>query len=314
MDESRPYATPTSPGLVLMKDMCPTTGQDREFLRHENERINYRMAYNSADLQSYGYVKGPGIQLGNDMVVPSTGVGTSFAELKGCLGEMANVLHVPTLGRTLLSPGQSTGTGIKFWFDGDRCVLYAKDGCCPPTLNQNSMQHVPAAFRRSTTSWLTWHKRLTHLHHRGMKYLQNGPAIEMSIAGQVHPIAMDNCEDCIMGKMTRFPFTTSCTSITRPGELIYSDSEGPFPTRAWQQNHCIMSHIWITSRRRPLFTSFVRNLISLPPSSCSIAKSFAKQERTSTRLKPYKVTMMGCTCPTNANNIITTGTYGIRPL
>ena len=78
-------------------------------------------------------------------------------------------------------------------------------------------------------SWLTWHRRLGHLHHRGMKYLQNDPAVAMNIIGAVHPITMEKCEDCIMGKMTRFPFKTGSTKTSRPGELIFSDLEGPFP-------------------------------------------------------------------------------------
>jgi len=62
-----------------------------------------------------------------------------------------------------------------------------------------------------------------------MKRLYNDEGIEMKVDGPVKAIQTPNCEDCIMGKMTRLPFVTSQTITSRPGELVYSDLEGPFP-------------------------------------------------------------------------------------
>jgi transposase InsO family protein len=43
MDECRPYATPTSPDMILTKDMSPKSDHDREIVREESGHINYRM-------------------------------------------------------------------------------------------------------------------------------------------------------------------------------------------------------------------------------------------------------------------------------
>lgn len=193
-------------------------------------------------------MKGPMIQLGNDHIIESSGIGSSFVDLDSTAIEMTDVLYVKDLGKKLLSPGQATTKGIKFWFDGDRCQLFAKDGCIPPsgTIIGTSIKtvdnmyplpsakaspvHATFAKRASDrTSWTAWHRRLGHLNHRDMLRLLKKGARDMDVTGKIKQITLETCKDCIMGKMTRFPFLRSSTVTTRPGELVFSDLEGPFP-------------------------------------------------------------------------------------
>jgi hypothetical protein len=200
------------------------------------------MDNDNSSMRDYESTQGPMIQMGDDTIISCIGTGTSFVELETGLTELSNVLHVPKLTKKLLSPGQSTRNGIKFWFDGDTCTIFSKERCTPPTgtiigissRTKDNMYPLPAAkpsqanFAKTgqdKASWTTWHSRLGHLNHRDMKRLQNDPSIPMEVIGATTPIKLSSCEDCILGKMTRFPFTQSDIVTTRPGELVYSDIE-----------------------------------------------------------------------------------------
>jgi hypothetical protein len=208
-------------------------------------------------MKNFRNCKGPMIQLGNNDTIESIGVGSSFIKLNSRAIEVHDVLYVKDLGKKLLSTGQSTAKGIKFWFDGDRCTLFDKEGCTPPSgtiigtsiKTRDNMYPLPSLYVHPKTTnaayakrhsdavtWTTWHKRLGHLNHRDMLRLQSDSAQSMPVLGKTEKLSMETCEHCIMGKMTRFPFSASSTVTTRPGELVFTDLEGPFPVSSIKSN------------------------------------------------------------------------------
>jgi len=81
------------------------------------------------DLSSFtDYVKfnGPGIHLGDNTVIGSSGHGSVDFQIADKSFTTNDVLHVPALGKSLFSLGQSTGQGIKYLLDGDFMTIYSK--------------------------------------------------------------------------------------------------------------------------------------------------------------------------------------------
>jgi len=160
-----------------------------------------------------------------------------------------NVLHVPSLGTTLISHAQLGKVGIhvehvkdygfylrEFGPQGRIVGLAPEVDHIYPLLLANpdiaktaiDKPHFPTTYLASvSTSFLLWHQRLAHLGPAAtkglMKWCSGMPA---RLTGEY------NCVDCLYGKQTRKPFTplpiTSRSS--RPLKLIHSDLSGRIPT------------------------------------------------------------------------------------
>jgi hypothetical protein len=91
------------------------------------------MFHDIRSFTQYRAQKGPRIELGDNRVIEAVGVGTAHFNFPG-VGriKLLNTLHVPNLGKNLVSPGQSTGNGAKYLLDGDEMIIYAKEGFVVP--------------------------------------------------------------------------------------------------------------------------------------------------------------------------------------
>ena len=167
--------------------------------------------------------------------------------------EMSDVLHVPTLGKSLLSITTATEKGYHGDFDAKQLRLLKKgnfsliakrigrlygvsmsplDGQVNSdeekwSQNVSKGKSSPFSATASTNAMnlAIWHDRMGHLGVDNVRKLQNvATGIEISDPG-----AVLECETCILSTMKRKPFTSTRRRATKPLELIHSDVCGPMP-------------------------------------------------------------------------------------
>jgi transposase InsO family protein len=73
----------------------------------------------------------------------------------------------------------------------------------------------------------TLHERLGHVNKRDLQRMLSSTATGIDVIKGTKLASF--CEAWILAKMTRGPIQTSNTVATRPGELVFSDLDGPFP-------------------------------------------------------------------------------------
>ena len=208
---------------------------------------------------------GPDVSLGDNSRIKTTGAGsTALQTNKGNRIVLNNTLHVPTLGKGLLSVGQLTGApeDYKLLFDGDSVTIFAaqgfsapngtilgaiqkgadnmyKVGISTPTVTDSAMAPplhssrgtTPVqsffAHRGSSASRHIWHERLGHLNERD---LCRAPRHVEGMIMTPGPRPSGRCEPCILGKMQRAPFPIRASRTSRVGQLIHTDIKGPLST------------------------------------------------------------------------------------
>ena len=74
---------------------------------------------------------------------------------------------------------------------------------------------------------LLWHYRLGHINEKRIKKLQ-----EFNLLGLLDCKAIETCEPCLIGKMTKAPFKKKGTRAKDLLELIHSDVCGPMSISA----------------------------------------------------------------------------------
>jgi hypothetical protein len=138
----------------------------------------------------------PPIELGDNSIIASNGIGTGILAIDGrrtCL--VPNMLLVPRLGKSLLSMGQATNLGYKFVADGDSMTIYSPDRYIPPqgdviaripkvdnlypmrlirpsSIESNNV--VSAGFAKRGLSAIDegiWHQCLAHINFKDLKRL-----------------------------------------------------------------------------------------------------------------------------------------------
>jgi transposase InsO family protein len=197
------------------------------------------------------------VRTANNHVVSAAGVGTVPIRLGRRTILLRSVLHVPDCGNNnLLSILQLLRKGMKVDFDADKATLKANcrnlgvarvqddlfilrsDGSGAATLRSTNSSDVPVVFANAAISQkpdendiLLWHARLGHL---------SLPAIKRAATTvdglKLHARSPSDCicEACILGKMSRRPFSKESGQrpVTRPLELIHTDVVGPMPTQS----------------------------------------------------------------------------------
>lgn len=143
-----------------------------------------------------------GVEMGNNQVVPISGKGSALVELKTVNLDLQDVLHVPDLGKNLLSIGQSTGMGVKYLFDGNECKVYddtaklifSSEPRATIPKGEDNLYHTSCAISKSDKhlsnfaqrslsdlSAELWHQRLGHLNLSDLKILARNPESKMSM-------------------------------------------------------------------------------------------------------------------------------------
>ncbi|CAI7805290.1 unnamed protein product [Closterium sp. NIES-54] len=88
---------------------------------------------------------------------------------------------------------------------------------------------VKVSARSGETDWATAHRRLGHVAMPLLKQLEKDGAVKgLKLNGQPPD---DNCEICLLSKLTRFPFHSVTGRSKKPLELVHMDLVGPLPVQ-----------------------------------------------------------------------------------
>jgi hypothetical protein len=188
------------------------------------------------------------VRTANNQVVSAAGVGTVPIRLGRRTFFLRSVLHVPACGsNNLLSILQLLRKRMKINFDEDKATLtfnycnvgtaYVKKDLfmlrCDESATADDYPVVFAAIsaRQNPKDILLWHARLGHL---SLPAVKRACSVVEGIELQARSPSDCICEACILGKMTRRPFSKQSGEPlkTRPLELIHTDVVGPMPTQS----------------------------------------------------------------------------------
>ncbi|XP_073351822.1 uncharacterized protein [Aegilops tauschii subsp. strangulata] len=181
------------------------------------------------------------MRVGNGTGIAAQAVGIMPLRLpSGFILELSNCYFVPLLCRNIISGSCLVHDGYSYKSENNGCSLYCKDmfyGFAPIVgglfiLNlecENDVFNVNAKRLKkadATTTYL-WHCRLGHIRKKCMQRLQRDgvlPSFDFE--------SFDTCEACLMGKMTKTPFTGHPERAGELLEIIHSDVCGPMSTAA----------------------------------------------------------------------------------
>ena len=175
-----------------------------------------------------------GVVMGNNETVHIAGRGSRSVSLQDKRLLLDDVLHVPRLGKNLLSIGQSTEKGLKFLFEDDNCKVYeqgvslqssssplsvikkCKDNLyhTSKAVNMSSHQANFAQRQGNAQPSSIWHQRLAHLNDNDVRRLAANPVTKIKLSPSINT---NPCPGCIMGKMNRGKF--HC--VDRPPESLH---------------------------------------------------------------------------------------------
>jgi hypothetical protein len=155
---------------------------------------------------------------------------------------LRNVLHVPELGRNLLSVGSSQADPNILWtFSKGKAILRHHDSTLLTASLKNGLYMVDPSSRPHSAALLAsvpdsilfdWHRRLGHLNVRSVVRLGKEGRLDNKVDwGLVQKdIYGFQCPACIQGKGKRLPSPSSDLRATRPLYAIHVDLWGPART------------------------------------------------------------------------------------
>lgn len=150
---------------------------------------------------------------------------------------LRNVLHVPQLGRNLLSLGAASDQGSTGIFTSDKLILKNKAGEVQMIGHRISSKlwraelHVvrPTAYFCNTDNQLDiWHERLGHVGHSTIESMIKNNAAEGMNESDTSKIA---CKSCLLGKQARKHFPSRSRKRAEVvGQRVHVDVCGPIGT------------------------------------------------------------------------------------
>ncbi|KAI5342602.1 hypothetical protein L3X38_010477 [Prunus dulcis] len=231
------------------------------------------------------------VQIPNGALVNVVGMGSLVIDTTKGRKYIREVMYLPGLKENLLSVGQIDEHGYCLVFGAGVCKVFddssmnflvikvpmKRNRCYPlPLLAENQLA-MNASITQCT--W-TWHKRLGHLHFRGLKQLRD--------KDMVHGLPQLEeqsgvCEGCQFGKQHRNNFPKGqALRANVPLELIHVDLCGPMRNESIAWNKYFM--LLIDDSTMMIWVYFLRNK--------SAAFSCFKKFRSLTELQyGYKLTM-----------------------
>ena len=181
------------------------------------------------------------VETGDDTVHPIEHVGNvPLAMHDGKPKYMADVLHVPTITKNLVSVGQMVEQGLQVKFNSNGCFvedpnnryrmvakgkrigrMFTLDVEVPA---RNDMLYTQK--NAVITDIDIWHKRIGHVNVQRLKTMQSQNVVtglpNLQVSGM-----QKVCEACQLGKQARHAFPHEKHVSKRPLELIHSDVWGP---------------------------------------------------------------------------------------
>ncbi|KAM1470398.1 hypothetical protein ACFX11_041122 [Malus domestica] len=189
------------------------------------------------------------VQMPTGELMNVAGFGTLMIDTSKGRKYVKDVMYLPGLKENLLSVGQMDEHGYYLLFGGKMCSIFdgpsldclvlkvemKKNRCYPLTLIPNDQVVLRAGISKST--WI-WHKRLGHLHFRGLQQLKNKEMVHgLPVLEEMDEV----CEGCQFGKQHRewFP-KNQAWRASKPLELVHVDLCGPMQNDSLAGNKYFM--------------------------------------------------------------------------
>ena len=179
-------------------------------------------------------------RVGNNARVAALNVGTMQLHLpSGFIMELNNCYFVPSLSRNILSPSCLMKDGYSFASKDNGCVISKNDivvafvsivnGLFILNLDDAPVCNVNAKRPRlnELSPTYMWHCRLGHISENRMKRLHDD-----GLLTSFDFESYETCEACLLGKMTKTPFSGFPERASDLLELVHSDVCGPMSTTA----------------------------------------------------------------------------------
>ena len=179
------------------------------------------------------------LRVGNGAKVAALAVGTYLLSLPtGLILELENCFYVPAICRNIISVSCLDKKGFSFLIQNNSCSfglnnvtygvarlfngLYVLD-LDTPVYNINN-KRIKANDSNQT---YLWHCRLGHINEKRIAKLHKDGYLE-----EFDFESYEECEPCLIGKMTKAPFTGQGERATERLGLVHSDVCGPMRTMA----------------------------------------------------------------------------------
>jgi len=180
--------------------------------------------------QSQPYGGSDAVMVGNGDFLPITHTGSTTLPGSSGILPLKDVLVCPNIGKSLLSVSKLTRDyPCSINFDCDYvCVTdKATKRLLAQGNNSNGLYvlkdspvHAFYSSRQQTMSEDIWHMRLGHPNQEVLQYLHKNKAVNINKSSK------GICEACQFGKSSRLPFSSSCSTTSRPLRrytVIYGD-------------------------------------------------------------------------------------------
>jgi hypothetical protein len=176
------------------------------------------------------------MRVGNGSKVDVIAVGTLPLHLpSGLVLYLNNCYLVPALSMNIISGSCLLRDGYLFKSENNGCSIYMSnmfyahapliDGLFLLNLDSRNthINNIEAKrFKSSDNSTYMWHCRLGHIGVKRMKKLHSDGLLE-----SLDFESLERCEACLMGKMTKTPFSGMMERATDLLEIIHTDVCGP---------------------------------------------------------------------------------------
>ncbi|KAI5332050.1 hypothetical protein L3X38_022178 [Prunus dulcis] len=189
------------------------------------------------------------VQMPNGELVNVAGMGTLAIDTTKGRKYIKEVMYLPGLKENLLSVGQMDEHGYYLVFGGKLCSIFEgpsleclvikvemkRNRCYPLALLPND--HIALKASVSNSTW-TWHKRLGHLHLKGLRQLKEKNMVHgLPFMEKVDGV----CDGCQFGKQHRewFP-KNQAWRASNPLELVHVDLCGPMQNESIAGNKYFM--------------------------------------------------------------------------
>ncbi len=179
------------------------------------------------------------LRVGNGARVAALAIGTvSLALPSGMILELNNCYYVPAISRNIISISCLDMFGFEFKFKNSSCCFYLNDMYYGKSSLHNGLYildldipvyNIQTKRLKSNdlNSTLLWHCRLGHISEKRIKKLHKEGLLD-----SFDLESLETCEACLLGKMTKTPFTGINERANDLLVLIHSDVCGPFSSVA----------------------------------------------------------------------------------
>ena len=175
--------------------------------------------------------------MGNREVVPVEAKGSVELSFRTGLSiVLINVCYSPCVARNIISLHALYDDGFSFKFMNESILCYKNDVCYFKALpchgiyevdayieNKRPIMNIDSQSKNCLDKYSLWHGRLAHVNKTRITKLQADGILESFDLG-----SKDVCESCLLGKMTKEPFTGVSERGKDLLEIIHTDVCGPF--------------------------------------------------------------------------------------